>query len=93
MKFLTTVCLLISISSYAQTEFNHDTYVPTYTLPSPEGWGIERFGIPIEFAPTIPYKGVEDVRFAPGWGDAKTFKCVLADIFPTSKFRLSFAFG
>ena len=34
--------------------------------------GVERFLIPIEFAPSIPYKGVEDIRFTPGWGDPKT---------------------
>jgi len=72
MKFIVIALALISFSLQAQTEFNHDTYKPTYTLPAPEGWGIERFAIPIEFAPTIPYKGVEDVRFAPGWGDPKT---------------------
>ncbi len=33
---------------------------------------MERFLIPIEFAPQIPYKGVEDIRFTPGWGDAKS---------------------
>lgn len=40
----------------------------SYTLPIPAGWGTELFLIPINFAPEIPYKGVEDVRFAPGWG-------------------------
>jgi hypothetical protein len=40
-----------------------------YTLPVPAGWGTELFTIPIEFAPQIPYKGSEELRFAPGWGD------------------------
>jgi hypothetical protein len=40
-----------------------------YTLPVPDGWTTEQFPIPIEFAPQIPYKGVEDLRFTPGWGD------------------------
>jgi hypothetical protein len=73
MKFIIAAFMLISFSLQAQTptEFNHETYQPTYTLPAPEGWGIERFAIPIEFAPSIPYKGVEDVRFAPGWGNSK----------------------
>ena len=43
-----------------------------YTLPTPEGWGIERFPIPINFAQKIPYKGVEDIRFTPGWAKVKT---------------------
>lgn len=38
-----------------------------YFLPSIPGWGEERFPIPIGFAPTIPLKGVEDIRFSPGW--------------------------
>ncbi|HUR10370.1 MAG TPA: hypothetical protein VM012_03325 [Flavitalea sp.] len=45
------------------------TWKPPYTLIIPNGWEVERFGIPIEFAPQIPYKGVEEIRFAPGWGD------------------------
>ncbi len=43
-----------------------------YKLNVPQGWDVERFLIPIDFAPTIPYKGVEDIRFTPGWGDVKT---------------------
>jgi hypothetical protein len=41
-----------------------------YTLPYPQGWGTELFSIPIQFAPQIAYKGVEDIRFAPGWAKA-----------------------
>jgi hypothetical protein len=49
--------------------FNPYTYVPDYNLTIPAKWGVERFQFPIEFAPTIPFKGIEDVRFTPGWGD------------------------
>jgi hypothetical protein len=49
--------------------FDPNTYKPVYALPFPKDWGIERFSFPIDFAPEIPYKGIEDVRFAPGWGD------------------------
>lgn len=52
--------------------FNPDTYIPTYQLPIPEAWSVEFFALPPDFAQQIIYKGVEDVRFAPGWGDAKT---------------------
>lgn len=38
-----------------------------YHLPSFPGWSEERFPIPIGFAPSIPLKGVEDIRFSPGW--------------------------
>jgi hypothetical protein len=70
-----TALLLMSISTQGQTtagEFNAEKYDPPYTLAVPEGWGVERFAIPIEFAPSIAYKGVEDIRFAPGWSDPKS---------------------
>ena len=40
-----------------------------YTLAVPNGWTTEQFSFPIEFAPKIPYRGQEDLRFAPGWAD------------------------
>jgi len=43
-----------------------------YSLAIPGGWDVERFLIPISFAPQIPYNGVEDIRFMPGWGNAKS---------------------
>lgn len=52
--------------------FDAHTWKPPYHLLIPKGWEIERFPIPIEFAPEINYKGVEDVRFAPGWGAEKS---------------------
>lgn len=41
---------------------------PPYELPVPPNWSTERFVLPADFAPGIIYKGVEDIRFAPGWG-------------------------
>jgi hypothetical protein len=38
-----------------------------YKFDVPTGWGIEKIPFPIEFAPQIPYKGFEDLRFTPGW--------------------------
>lgn len=52
--------------------FDHNTWVSPYTLPSPTGWAEERFSLPPDFAPEIVYKGVEEVRFAGGWGDVKS---------------------
>lgn len=43
-----------------------------YTLDAPKDWDIERFLIPIGFAPSIPYKGIEDIRFTPGWSKKET---------------------
>jgi len=50
--------------------FDPNSYIPTYNFSSTSGWGTERFTMPPDFAPQIPYKGIEDVRFAPGWGDS-----------------------
>jgi len=35
-------------------------------LKQPVNWQFERFSLPPEFAPNIPYKGVEELRFSPG---------------------------
>jgi hypothetical protein len=35
-------------------------------LKGPSNWQFERFTLPPEFAPNIPYKGVEELRFSPG---------------------------
>ncbi|MBV8256143.1 MAG: hypothetical protein JO154_26345 [Chitinophaga sp.] len=48
--------------------FDPVTYQPPYKLTTPENWTNERFGLPTDFAAQIPLKGVEDIRFAPGWG-------------------------
>jgi hypothetical protein len=36
-------------------------------IPAPQEWRAESFTFPLEFAPGIPYQGVEHVRFAPSW--------------------------
>jgi hypothetical protein len=73
-KYSTALLLLvIGTTAFAQTPaFDPEKYTPSYQLAAPQGWGVERFAIPIDFALAIPYKGVEDVRFTPGWGDPKT---------------------
>jgi hypothetical protein len=43
-----------------------------YSLPLPEEWKSETIPFPIEFAPSIPYQGIEELRFTPGWGDASS---------------------
>ncbi len=53
-------------------EFDGHKWEVPYTLAAPEDWGIERFLVPINFAPQISYKGVEDIRFAPGWAKVKS---------------------
>jgi hypothetical protein len=52
--------------------FDHTTWVAPYHLSIPAGWTTEHFSLPPEFAPKITFQGVEDIRFAPGWGDSKS---------------------
>jgi hypothetical protein len=37
---------------------------------APANWGQETILFPIDFAPGLSYKGFEELRFAPGWGNA-----------------------
>jgi hypothetical protein len=52
--------------------FDANTWVAPYDLEKPAGWTEERFSLPPDFAPKITYKGVEELRFSPGWGDIKS---------------------
>lgn len=68
--FPVTLLFLLSLNAVGQqiaAKFDIHTWTPPYTLITPQGWTTERFPIPIVFAPQIPYKGVEDLRFMPGW--------------------------
>jgi hypothetical protein len=49
---------------------------PPYRLPEPKGWGKETIELPPGFAPDMKWKGVEELRFAPGM-----FKADAADFF------------
>jgi hypothetical protein len=68
--FILAICL-ISFNIYGQDEakadFDGHKWVAPYHFSKPKDWGIERFLIPISFAPQILYKGVEDIRFTPNW--------------------------
>lgn len=66
---LLSVCSL-AVCAQDKNEFDGHNWEAPYLLPTPKDWGIERFLIPISFAPQIPYKGVEDIRFTPGWAKA-----------------------
>ena len=52
--------------------FDAHTWKPPYSLMISAGWTTELFSLPPGFAPQITYKGVEDIRFAPGWEDPKS---------------------
>ena len=76
MKHLLTLLVcLTSLSSHEQevkTGFDGHKWEAPYHLPIPKDWSLERFLIPINFAPSISYKGVEDIRFTPGWAKVKS---------------------
>jgi len=64
-KFLLLLILFPSYSLFAQDAkpaFDGHAWKAPYSL-SMDGWEIERFLIPIQFAPGIKFSGVEDVRF------------------------------
>lgn len=71
---LLAIGCFLSASMYAQetgTPFDGHHWKAPYHFPTPANWGIERFLLPPFFAPPITYKGVEDIRFAPGWAKAQ----------------------
>jgi hypothetical protein len=41
----------------------------SYQFDVPKGWTSERIPFPVSFAASIPYTGVEDLRFTSGWAD------------------------
>ena len=67
-------CFLVfkALGQDIQTNFDGKKWKAPYTLDAPKDWDVERFLIPIGFAPTIHYKGVEDIRFTPGWAKKET---------------------
>ncbi len=71
-NILLFICCITSLNMYGQEEFDGHTWEAPYHLPTPKDWGIERFQIPIGFAPQILYKGVEDIRFTPGWAKVRS---------------------
>ncbi len=49
---------------------------PPYRVPAPRGWAKETIALPPGFAPDMTWKGVEELRFAPGM-----FRADAADFF------------
>ena len=69
-NLLFAILLFCSVTIYGQenqTHFDGHKWEAPYELPVPKNWTIERFLVPPSFAPEILYKGVEDIRFTPGW--------------------------
>jgi hypothetical protein len=62
MKMKKTIVIAAIIMSEALLAQNQTAQL----LKQPPNWQFERFASPPEFAPNIPYKGVEELRFSPG---------------------------
>jgi hypothetical protein len=62
--------ILLSCNSAPKEKQKEKTVYAEYSLPFPDKWTKEIFPIPVSFAPEINYKGHEEIRFAPGWGDS-----------------------
>ncbi len=70
---LITCFLFLNASGQdSKPNFDGKKWEAPYALDTPKGWDVERFLIPVGFAPTIAYKGVEDIRFTPGWAKKET---------------------
>jgi hypothetical protein len=74
-SILFAVVLFLVLNTQGQNapeDFDGKKWKAPYLLDTIKGWDVERFLIPISFAPSIPYKGVEDIRFTPGWAKKAT---------------------
>ncbi len=60
---LASVALLLALASPAARAQEES---PPFVMPTPEGWRTETIPFPLEFAPELPYTGLEELRFAPG---------------------------
>ena len=70
LSLLIAASLLSSCNSAPKEKEKEKAVSAEYSLPLPDKWTKEVFPIPINFAPEINYKGHEEIRFAPGWGDS-----------------------
>jgi pimeloyl-ACP methyl ester carboxylesterase len=64
----------VDLVQWAKEKLNFypDHIKKPYSYKAPENWSSEVILFPIDFAPALAYKGFEDLRFAPGWGDEKS---------------------
>jgi len=53
----------------AKMNFYPDHLNTPFSYQAPTDWNAETILFPIDFAPSLPYKGFEQLWFAPGWGD------------------------
>lgn len=68
-SILTAVLLMVAAPALAQEP--ETIHVP-FSMPILEGWRTETIRFPLSFAPSIPYRGIEELRFAPGMFTAES---------------------
>lgn len=59
-------CVLLLLLAACGATSHPKPEAPTAPWPVPSGWRTESFAFPIDFAPTLAHRGVEELRFAPG---------------------------
>ena len=59
--------LVFALFAISHTLFCQENEV---VLSTPEDWKVEIIPFPLEFAPTMDFVGMEDLRFSPGWRDS-----------------------
>jgi metallo-beta-lactamase class B len=68
MRYYLLLILFFGISCQPGKPVEQEHKPTTFVLPVPDGWTTETFPVPPSFATDMPFNGVEDIRFAPGWG-------------------------
>jgi hypothetical protein len=59
--------LLITFLAFSAATVNAQS--KPQLLMTPTNWRLEQYALPPEFAPNVKYHGLEELRFAPGWGN------------------------
>jgi hypothetical protein len=65
-------CLVLTLTLAATPSLAQESAPLPFSMPVPEGWRTETIPFPLEFAPDLPYTGLEELRFAPGMFDAES---------------------
>lgn len=62
--------LSLAVPALAQTAPSPMSSAPPITWSPPTGWKTETIPFPLDFAPSLPYTGYEELRFSPDFGKA-----------------------
>lgn len=71
LSCIITVAAIISCNNAPAVKENKQP-LKNYNFSVPEKWTTEKFPLPPSFAPSITLKGIEDIRFTPGWANLKS---------------------